>query len=155
MRIYFISALLLSMMLFAACKLVLNNQNVPENPFSVIESEYYEWHAGVRNGGSGINYQIQLLVNVNKPIFFDSIFVNKSAGKLSVIKQNNLLSDQSKIHKGDTLLLMATILKNQESKIMSAINHEQVEGHIVYYINSQKTHFAITSFDKMDAPLRP
>lgn len=129
-----------------------------KDPFTVIKATQEHWHTGVRGGGSGTDYKIQLLINTNKPITFDSIWIANTRLKVKLVKNGSILNNKSDIQKGDTITLRSTLLKYEHSKpeqIACPVEKDDLQVLIRYYLDKEPTFFLTKDLEEVKGPLRP
>ncbi len=141
-----------------SCKTQQKSEKVSNDSFTVIKATQEHWHAGVRDGGSGTDYFIKLLVNTNKPISFDSLWVANTRLKVKVVKNGALLINHSEISKGDTITLRSTLLKRDDVKpetILSPITKDDLQVLIQYYLDNKGNYYLTNDLEEVKGPLRP
>jgi len=152
----YISVIAFSSMLIYGCATTKTDSGKrPEIIF--MESHYEKWHGGAPGSKSGTDFYINVIVNTNHSIYFDSIWAENRAQKIKLIKNKELLHDQSSISKGDTLMLRATFLNrdstSEQAKPIVQINENQA---LIKVITNDKIKYLVTKeLIEKKGPLRP
>lgn len=128
-----------------------------KDDFIFLDSEREKWHGGAPGSNSGTDYFLNIIVNTNNMIYFDSIWGENGAGKIKVLKDESLVKDQSALEKGNTVQLRVTLLKKDsiadKEKPLVQINNDQVI--IKYKVNNETKYFVSPPLKEKQGPLRP
>ncbi len=156
-KIWLITLIMISVFAYS-CKTQQKSEKPSTEPITVIKATQEHWHAGVRDGGSGTDYFIKLLVNSSKTISFDSLWVANTRLKIRIVKNGSVLLNQTEITKGDTITLRSTLLKRGDSKpepIVSPMSKGELQVLIQYYLDKKANYLLTPDLEEIKGPLRP
>jgi hypothetical protein len=135
--------------------------------FEVLDTTYRTWATGANSGGKGISYQLELRINSDKKITFDSAWVNQYRYLVEVTKGKQRNYKQP-LSKNDTAIVQViefipenvpvkaedgSLKKKEERKpIVAPITYD---GKVLfrYYVNGQKKYYTVKEFKKAVSPL--
>lgn len=148
----------LAITILAFCSCVSTKNEVGrKDAFIFLESEMEEWHGGAPGSNSGTDYYLNVIVNTDNSIYFDSIWGENGAEKIRVLKNGSLINNHSDLEKGDTVQLRVTLLKRDsitdKEKPKAQIDNDQVI--IKFKVNDEIKYFVSPTLKEKKGPLRP
>lgn len=105
-------------LLFSSC-MSSKTSNKNEVPFTLLKATSENWRAGIKQGGSGIEYSFVLKVNEIKNISFDSVWVNDQRLSVKIVRNGKIVVDHSQIVSGDNIKIRCSGNDDSTEKIAS------------------------------------
>lgn len=142
---------LISILFFIAS----NKIEVHTSPPFEISSGYSEsWTAGIRNGGSGIDYYFKTIIRSGETIHFDSLWTANNGMALTAVK-GNVYDPKAVFSKNDTIILRATLII--KGKVLPVKPPKAYAGAalISYSIHSKKQYYTVRQMEQKKAQPRP
>lgn len=135
--------LIISSMALGSCSILKNGKE--ELSPEILSATSQKWHAGRKEGGTGIHYEIKVVVPKDN-ISFDSLYTKNFSAKVGVMKGN---SAATTIQKGDTLTLKVGIKNGKATNLTKCPVNFSGEGVLSYDYNSDLKYLPIETFTKL------
>jgi hypothetical protein len=123
-------------------------------PFEIISSYSESWTAGIRNGGTGIDYYFTTHILTNEGIQFDSLWSGNHRMVVTVVK-GAVYDPKATFSRNDTVILRATLIqKGKVEEINSPITYAGA-ALISYFIKSKRYYYTVSEMKQKKAKPRP
>lgn len=150
-----------SLFLLMLCSCSGNKEAVADathKSFTVLEATYENWHAGRKEGGSGTDYRFLTVINTDKELRFDSIWIQQqqinlplSLGRLRGPVSNQPVTFQ----KGDTILLTASFSSGESIPASPATTDTSKAAYISFKEDGKLKKAIIRTLNKKEGLPRP
>lgn len=143
---------LLLFLLFSAEKCEQANGEAPkattEEPAAIelLSAKSMNWVAGIKDGGSGTEYNFRVVVTTDKPLAFSAVSINGEKREHAVSKRGTAVSSTPlEIAQHDTL----------DVHVSTETNKEKAKALLEYTVNGQEQQMAITEIEMLETQNRP
>lgn len=127
-------------------------------PIKLIKATRQKWSAGIKKGGSGLEYSFYFIMTSPGNILFDTVWINKKAFKTFVPEKKGSKSGRPvRYISGDTVVVRATeyINNNQSSAVINPPLKYSGSALVRYSFNSKRMYFTIKEISNISSVYQP
>lgn len=116
--------------------------------FEIMQAYAKPWVAGIKDGGSGIEYTFVLKVGTIEKINFGFVWVNNQKLSSKIVRDNKILPNQELISSGDEIKVRCSGEKKVDTIIQPPKLIENDQALIGYYVNGESIKYVVV--DKIE-----
>lgn len=136
-------SILSSLSLLLGCKSSKPVSTNSEIPFQIHEAYSKTWVAGVKQGGSGIEYTFEIELGEIEKINFGEIWVNNQKLSSKIVKDNKIVQDQNLLLTNDHVKLRCSGERTVDATIKTPIPLEEGQAIISYSLAGNTTQYLL------------
>ncbi len=135
-----------------------SNRSETISDFTLLESYYNHWTAGIESGGKGINYTLKVIVNSSEAITFDSLRLQHITLPVHLSRKIIQSSSEKQLYKqGDTLELKTGERYRKRDPGFNTVRtvFGNQKAQLEYSLGMKKMSFPIDSLQEIKRENRP